>query len=63
MCPRVGLAQPIDGAAYLEAAPGTWARLPGVADEPPPRPDAWRRSTYWSQEPDPPSRPPPWFRA
>jgi AcrR family transcriptional regulator len=37
-CPRVGLAQSIDGAAYLETAPGTWARLPGVADEPPPRP-------------------------
>jgi hypothetical protein len=57
-----GLARIVDGDAYVETAtPGSWMRLPGVADAPPPRPDAWRRSTYWSQEPEPP-RPTPWFR-
>ena len=39
-----GLVQVIDGDAYLETTPGTKILLPGVADAPPPRPDAWRRS-------------------
>jgi hypothetical protein len=56
-----GLVQVIDGDPYLETGPGTKIRLPGVLDAPPPRPDAWRRSAYWSQKPDPPG-PTPWFR-
>lgn len=50
----------IDGDPYLETTPGTKIRLPGVADAPPPRRDAWRRSAYWSREPAPPASP--WFR-
>jgi hypothetical protein len=57
-----GLVRVVDGAPYLETTPGTWLRLPGVADAPPPRPDAWRRSAYWSKEPAPPARPAPWSR-
>jgi len=57
-----GLVRVVEGDAYLETMPGTWTRLPGVADAPPPRPDAWRRSTFWSRDPDPPARPSPWFR-
>ena len=56
-----GLVQVIDGDAYFETAPGTKTRLPGVVDTPPPRRDAWRRSTFWSPEPDPPGVPP-WVR-
>ena len=57
-----GLLRIVDGDGYAEMAPGTWTRLPGVADAPPSRRDAWRRSAHWSQEPDPPPRPTPWFR-
>src|SRR5262245_37086404 len=57
-----GLVRVVDGDAYLETAPGTWIRLPGVADAPPPRADAWRRAAdFWSPDPAPPG-PTPWFR-
>src|SRR5262245_6297981 len=56
-----GLARVVEGANYLESTPVTWVQQPGVADTPPVRPDAWRRSTYWSQDPDPPAQTP-WFR-
>jgi hypothetical protein len=55
-----GLVEVIDGDAYLETTPGTKIALPGVADVPSPRADAWRRSRYWSKDPDPPARPAPW---
>jgi hypothetical protein len=57
-----GLVQVIDGDAYLETTPGTKSRLPGVAETPSPRFDAWRRSTFWSKDPDRPARPAPWVR-
>jgi hypothetical protein len=58
-----GLVRVIDGDAYAELGPGQWSRRPDAYDRPvPPRPDAWRRSTYWSRDPDPPP-PSPWFRA
>src|SRR4030095_7109009 len=56
-----GLVRVVDGDAYVQTH-GSWTRLPGVADAPPPRADAWRRSTYWSQEPDRATRPAPWVR-
>jgi hypothetical protein len=56
-----GLVRIVDGDPYVETTPGVWSRLPGVADAPPPRGDAWRRSTYWERAPDPPARTP-WFR-
>jgi hypothetical protein len=56
-----GLVRIVDGDPYAETTPGVWSRLPGVADAPPPRRDAWCRSTYWEREPDAPPRTP-WFR-
>lgn len=56
-----GVLKVIDGDPYLGTAAG-WTLLRGVADAPPPRRDAWRRSTFWSRDPDPPGRPAPWFR-
>jgi hypothetical protein len=58
-----GLVQVIDGDAYLETTPGTKIALRGVADVPPPRRDAWRRSGYWSKDPELPARPAPWHVA
>jgi hypothetical protein len=57
-----GLVEVIDGDLYLEASPGVKIALAGVADAAPPRPDAWRRSGYWSKDPEPPARPAPWVR-
>jgi hypothetical protein len=42
--------------------PGQWTRVPDAYDRPVPRPNAWRRSEYWSKEPEPPARPAPWHR-
>jgi hypothetical protein len=57
-----GLVRLVDGEPYAETTAGTWTRLPGVADAPPPRPDTWRRSSYWTRDPEPPARPASWHR-
>jgi hypothetical protein len=57
-----GLVRVVDGDAYAEWADGLWVRQPDAYDRPvPPRPDAWRRSAFWSKDPDPPP-PSPWVR-
>jgi hypothetical protein len=57
-----GLVRIIDGDAWAELSPGVWSRRPDAYDRPVPRPNAWRRSEYWSKEPEPPARPAPWHR-
>ena len=57
-----GLLRIVDGRdEYIETA-GSWLCVRGVADAPPRRPDAWRRSSFWHREPGPPARPSLWFR-